>query len=111
MNKVPERYHDTCAWVRHHYAQSVAPMATTGSSHDTVWRVRTLPKSEPNLDFVLERFPPPADRAHASKTAMALAGSAAQHRRSDVDKDTLEDRYNRLLLRIADDIGCSDVAE
>ncbi|KAG5464160.1 hypothetical protein LSCM1_00340 [Leishmania martiniquensis] len=108
MDEVPQRYYDTCAWVQHHYAQLAASTAKAASSNSSVWCVKTLPRSDPNLNLVLECFPPHANSSRASATATSLANSAAQHRPGDVDKETLENWYNRLLLRIADDIGCSD---
>ncbi|CAJ1036525.1 hypothetical protein IOCL2690_000830600 [Leishmania lindenbergi] len=107
MAKVPQQYYDTCAWVRHHYTQSGASVARTTLLRDRARPVYTLPMSEPSLDFVIELFPPPAD----NMAAAVSAHSAAQPRRSDTTKDTLENLYNRLLARIADETAMPDTAK
>ncbi|CAG9583855.1 hypothetical_protein [Leishmania major strain Friedlin] len=110
MAKVPQQYYDTCAWVRHHYTQAGASEVRAAPSGGSKPSVYTLPTSEPNRDFVLELFPPPAEKTTVAAAA-ASAHSVAQPRRSDAEKETLESRYNRLLLRIIDDIASPDATD
>ncbi|AYU83686.1 hypothetical_protein [Leishmania infantum] len=109
MVKVPQQYYDTCAWVRHHYTQAGASVVRTAPSGGSKPSVYTLPMSEPNRDLVLELFPPPAEKTTVA--AASSAHSAVQPRRSDAEKETLESRYNRLLLRIIDGIASSHAAD
>ncbi|GET93400.1 unspecified product [Leishmania tarentolae] len=104
MDNVPQKYYDTCEWVRRYYTQSGTSDARKPRHGDSKPSVYTLPSSEPNLNFVLELFPPPVDKTTASRH------SSAQPRRAD-EAESLESRYHRLLLRISDDIAMSDAAE
>ncbi|KAG5490204.1 hypothetical protein JKF63_00323 [Porcisia hertigi] len=111
MSKVPQQYYSTCAWVRHYYAQADGFTASTAPSRDKVWPVYTLPIKEPNPSFVLERFPLAANGKHPSTKERESAHSAAQPQCSEVIGDTLENRYNRLLARITNDIANSDATQ
>ncbi|KAK7196154.1 hypothetical protein NESM_000550400 [Novymonas esmeraldas] len=106
MAAVPQKYYDTCTRVRRHFALASPSAATAAPSGSRVWPVYTLPSREPNLNLVLEHFPPPAEKDSASIAADVSASS----RRSDVTTDSLEDRYRCLLRRIENEPVSRDTA-